>query len=175
MRNIRVRAQSVQKFWRCCTKIKITRTVELRSSKFWVIWKAETILLKLSTTFPDISIKKITFSKPLLKRHFFSHSSPGCHEDEPLGVCVTILAKHYCGQLSNGFSPLRKWHSHLVPPPRNSNKRLVSDSVQCDGFLIRNTTGSTQACRSAGTLGHRNINRAPMASIVSPYAQRCLK
>ena len=35
-------------------KIKTTPTVELRSSNFWVIWKAETILLNLSTTFMGV-------------------------------------------------------------------------------------------------------------------------
>ena len=33
------------------TKIKIARAVELRSSKFWKIWKAESTLLNLGTTF----------------------------------------------------------------------------------------------------------------------------
>ena len=33
------------------TKIKITRAVELRSSKFWKFWKAESTLLLLGTTF----------------------------------------------------------------------------------------------------------------------------
>ena len=44
----------VQKFRRRRTKMKITRAVELRSSKFWVFWKAETILLNLNTTFMGV-------------------------------------------------------------------------------------------------------------------------
>ena len=41
----------VQNFRRRRTKIKITRAVELRSSKFWKFWKAESTLLLLGTTF----------------------------------------------------------------------------------------------------------------------------
>ena len=45
---------SERKSRRRCTKIKLTRAVELRSSKFWKFWKAEVFLFHLSTTFPGL-------------------------------------------------------------------------------------------------------------------------
>ena len=57
---------SDRKSRRCRTKMKITLAAELRSSNFLMFWKAETILLNLSTTFMGVTAS-LLYAKRLLQ------------------------------------------------------------------------------------------------------------
>ena len=63
---IRVGTENFQKVRRRCTQMKIARAVELRSSKFWMFWKAEMFLLKISTTFPGFRVIHPQFTRSSL-------------------------------------------------------------------------------------------------------------
>ena len=63
----------VQNFRRRRTKMKITRAVELRSSKFWMFWKATNLLFRLSTGFMGVGARYPAAPTPQVRgAHFFS-------------------------------------------------------------------------------------------------------
>ena len=67
-----------QKISRLRTKMKIARAVELRSSKFWMFWKATNLLFRLSTGFMGVGARYPAAPTPQVRgAHFFPNLDRG--------------------------------------------------------------------------------------------------